>query len=85
MLDKIFMDHGFDKFARILDCACGIGTQAIGLAALGYHMTASDISEGELAEARERAAKDHVQIQFEQEHHKSNCTGRYVCCQCSGL
>lgn len=66
MLDKLFADHGFDRSARILDCACGIGTQAIGLAALGYHMTASDISEGELAQARERAARNHVQIQFEQ-------------------
>ena len=65
ILDEIFVDHGFDKSARILDCACGIGTQAIGLAALGYQVTASDISEGELAEARERAAAKHVQIQFE--------------------
>lgn len=65
ILDNIFMDHGFDKSAHVLDCACGIGTQAIGLATLGYNMTASDISQGELAEARERAARNHVQIQFE--------------------
>lgn len=65
ILDKIFTDNGFDKSARVLDCACGIGTQAIGLAALGYHITASDISRGELAQARERAAKNHVEIRFE--------------------
>ena len=29
---------------RVLDCACGIGTQAIGLASLGYNVTASDMS-----------------------------------------
>lgn len=64
LLDKLFSDHGFGRSARILDCACGIGTQAIGLAALGYQITASDISEGALAQARERAVKNHVQISF---------------------
>lgn len=64
ILDRIFRKYGFDQSAHILDCACGIGTQAIGLGAMGYHITASDISEGELAEARERAAKNHVQILF---------------------
>ena len=64
ILNKIFVDNGFDKSAHILDCACGIGTQAIGLAAMGYDMTASDISTGALAEAREKAAKNNVQIPF---------------------
>ena len=64
ILDRIFRDRGFDRTARVLDCACGIGTQAIGLAALGYPVTASDISEGELAEARARAAKNGVAIRF---------------------
>lgn len=64
ILDRIFRDQGFDRRARVLDCACGIGTQAIGLAALGYPVTASDISEGELAEARERARKNGVEIRF---------------------
>ncbi len=65
ILDKIFRDNGFDKTARILDCACGIGTQAIGLGAIGYSVTASDISDGELAQARERAAKNGVSVCFE--------------------
>ena len=65
ILEKLFSDKGFDKKARVLDCACGIGTQAIGLAALGYDVTASDISEGELAQARERAAANKVNIRFE--------------------
>ena len=64
ILERIFRDQGFDRTARVLDCACGIGTQAIGLAALGYPVTASDISEGELAEARERARKNDVEIRF---------------------
>ncbi|HJS28846.1 MAG TPA: hypothetical protein VJ768_04460, partial [Anaerolineales bacterium] len=29
---------------RILDCACGIGTQTIGLALLGHDLTATDLS-----------------------------------------
>ena len=65
ILDKLFQNHGFERSARVLDCACGIGTQAIGLAALGYQVTASDISEGELAEAKARASKNDVKIRFE--------------------
>ena len=66
ILDKIFRDYGFDRSAEILDCACGIGTQAIGLAAMGYAVTGSDISQGELAEARERAQTKNLQIPFVQ-------------------
>lgn len=65
ILDRIFAVNGFDKSAHILDCACGIGTQAIGLAAIGYNVTGSDISDGELAEAKERAKKNNVSIRFE--------------------
>ncbi len=52
ILDKIFNENGFDRGAHILDCACGIGTQAIGLASMGYQVTASDISDGELSESK---------------------------------
>ena len=62
ILDRLFRENGFDPSNRVLDCACGIGTQAIGLAALGYHVTASDISGGELAEAKKRAAENHVEF-----------------------
>jgi len=64
ILKKLFQEEGFGKSAKILDCACGIGTQAIGLAALGYAVTVSDISDVEIAEAKERAAKNHVKIDF---------------------
>ncbi len=65
ILEKLFTENGFDRTAHVLDCACGIGTQAIGLAALGYSVTASDISDGELSEAKERAEKNGVEIRFE--------------------
>ena len=64
ILDRLFREYGYARTARVLDCACGIGTQSLGLAALGYEVTASDISEGELAEARQRAAKNGLQIRF---------------------
>lgn len=50
--------------ATILDCACGIGTQAIGLAALGYSVTASDLSVGALTEASIRAKQRQVELTF---------------------
>ena len=64
LLSGLFQENGFDKTATVLDCACGIGTQAIGLAALGYPVTASDISEAELAEAKVRAEENRVSIRF---------------------
>lgn len=65
ILDKIFSDNGFDKSAKILDCACGIGTQSIGLARIGYNVTASDISDAEIAQAKSRAEKDGVKIRLQ--------------------
>ena len=65
ILNRLFQGSGFDRTARVLDCACGIGTQAIGLAMRGYSVTASDISEGALIEARKRAEKNGVEICFE--------------------
>ena len=64
ILDKIFRDQGVDPQIKILDCACGIGTQSIGLAALGYLLTSSDISDAELEEAAQRAKENKVNIRF---------------------
>ena len=66
ILDRLFKGEGVDKTARILDCACGIGTQSIGLASLGYSVTASDISRAEIEEAKRRAESRNVKIRFEQ-------------------
>ena len=64
ILSRLFRKNGFGADARILDCACGIGTQAIGLAAKGYCVTASDISDAEIAEAKTRAAQNGAAIRF---------------------
>jgi SAM-dependent methyltransferase len=47
---------------RVLDVACGIGTQALGLAQLGYELTASDISEESVDRARKEAAQRGLKI-----------------------
>jgi SAM-dependent methyltransferase len=48
----------------VLDCACGIGTQALGLAKLGYHVTGSDVSDGSIQRARAEAALRDLNMQF---------------------
>jgi glycine/sarcosine N-methyltransferase len=50
--------------ARIPDCACGIGSDAIGLARRGYQVTASDANGSMVAEAERRARAAAVDIQF---------------------
>ena len=57
ILDRLFRSRGFGPGAEVLDCACGIGTQAIGLARLGYRVSASDLSRGALEEAGRRAVE----------------------------
>lgn len=42
---------------RVLDAACGIGTQALGLALCGHAVTGSDLSEAALARAGREAAR----------------------------
>ena len=48
----------------ILDCSCGIGTQAIGLAKYGYKVTATDISAESVKRAAKEAARYGVNINF---------------------
>ena len=65
LLDRIFKEYGVKPSACVLDCACGIGTQSVGLASLGYCVTASDLSGGALAEAKARAAERGLGIVFQ--------------------
>lgn len=48
----------------ILDCSCGIGTQAIGLALRGYRVAGTDASEKQIARAREEASRFDVVCAF---------------------
>ena len=50
---------------RVLDCTCGIGTQAIGLALQsGYQIHGTDISPAEIERAQIEAKKAGVNIEF---------------------
>jgi len=48
----------------LLDCSCGIGTQAIGLALQGHEVHATDISEVSVDCAQQEAVKLGVKMQF---------------------
>ena len=52
------------KHLKILDCACGIGTQALGFAGRGHKVVASDLSPAEVNRARREAEIRHLDIQF---------------------
>ena len=48
----------------LLDCACGIGTQALGLAGLGFNVEATDISPANVERARREAASSGLNVTF---------------------
>jgi 2-polyprenyl-3-methyl-5-hydroxy-6-metoxy-1,4-benzoquinol methylase len=48
----------------LLDCSCGIGTQAIGLAKRGFKVTATDLSPQSVDRAKKEAASFGVEINF---------------------
>ena len=63
-LDRIMCDHLGPGPHTILDCACGIGTQAIGLALLGHSVHATDLSPNALARAEREAAAREASLTF---------------------
>jgi glycine/sarcosine N-methyltransferase len=50
--------------ADVLDCSCGIGTQAIGLALRGHRVHGTDISERSLDRARAEATRLGADVSF---------------------
>lgn len=48
--------------ARVLDCACGTGQLAVGLAALGLDVVASDASPGMVRRTQELADQEGVSL-----------------------
>lgn len=57
---------------KILDCACGIGTQALGFAMRGHRVVGSDLSPQAVARARREAANRGLEL--EMEFHVSDMT-----------
>jgi SAM-dependent methyltransferase len=63
-LDGVIRERWGDRRLSILDVACGIGTQSLGLAALGHHVTASDLSAAAIERAGREAANRGLAIRF---------------------
>lgn len=53
-----------EEVGLILDVACGIGTQSLALAAIGYSVEGSDISAVEIARAQREAASRGLKCSF---------------------
>lgn len=65
ILDKIIRKHGFKPPAKLCDCSCGIGTQAIGLALQGYKVQGTDLSPKAIARAKKEAKSFNLKIKFQ--------------------
>lgn len=63
-LDRIIRQQWGEDITSILDAACVIGTQALGLAGKGYRVTGSDLSEPALARARKEAKARGLDVRF---------------------
>jgi len=69
----------------VLDCACGIGTQALALAGLGYRVEGSDVSAESVARARREATARGLDVTFRTDDMRSLATappGRYGALVC---
>ena len=64
VLDQLIQCESSASASVVLDCSCGIGTQAIGLAQRGYNVFASDLSPRAVARAESEAAKRGLNVRF---------------------
>ncbi|MEM7590317.1 MAG: class I SAM-dependent methyltransferase [Cyanobacteria bacterium P01_A01_bin.83] len=62
--DFIEQEINYDKNTNILDIGCGTGRHAIELATRGYQVTGIDLSESQLARAKEKASAQNLEIDF---------------------
>lgn len=65
VLDRLIRSYLSPGPQRVLDCTCGIGTQAIGLAARGHAVLGTDVSATSIERARKEAASFGVEASFE--------------------
>ncbi len=65
--DFIEKEIGDDKAVKILDIGCGTGRHSIELARRGYTITGIDLSESQLARAREKAGEQKLAIDFQKQ------------------
>jgi SAM-dependent methyltransferase len=65
--DFVEIETGFDKSLKILDVGCGTGRHSIELTKRGYDVTGIDLSENQLARAREKAVSENLIIGFQRQ------------------
>ena len=65
--DFIEKEINFNQSFKILDVGCGTGRHAIELSRRGYTVTGIDLSESQLARARQKADKYHLKIDFQKQ------------------
>jgi SAM-dependent methyltransferase len=63
-LSRIIRAQWGERVASVLDVSCGIGTQSLGLARLGFQVTASDLSPEAIARAQKEAEARNLPIPF---------------------
>jgi glycine/sarcosine N-methyltransferase len=64
VLAGVLHDAGIDPPARVYDCTCGIGTQALPLAAGGFRVTGTDLSPAAIERARAAAAERGIDVRL---------------------
>jgi glycine/sarcosine N-methyltransferase len=64
ILNTLLAAQGCGHPLKILDCACGVGTQALGFASFGHRVVASDLSRAAVNRARREAESRGVNISF---------------------
>lgn len=64
VIDRLVAAELGPERLSVLDCACGIGTQAIGLALRGHHVHATDLSPKSVERARQEAAQRGASLTF---------------------
>lgn len=64
VLDRLLRDALGDQTHSVLDCCCGIGTQAIGLALRGHRVRGTDLTGAAVERAAREAAAFKTSIMF---------------------
>ena len=64
VLAELLGSAGVAVGSKILDCSCGIGTQALGLAHHGYNVYGTDVSSKAIERARREAASRRLDVSF---------------------
>ena len=69
--DFIEKEIKFNKSTRILDIGCGTGRHSIELSKRGYTVTGIDLSESQLKQARFKASRQNLEIDFQKQDARS--------------